>query len=69
MNDKIKITVKSTFDDAEIRLCLNRFATMDDWKHAFKTIMIHQTFCAAQVDEMFGDFEEFGDPNGDDIIY
>jgi hypothetical protein len=67
MNDKIKISVKNSFDDDEIRLCLNRFATMDDWKHAFKTIMIHQTFCAAQVDEMFGEFEEYTS-NPDDII-
>lgn len=67
MNHKIKITVNNTYDDQEIQLSLNRFSSVDDWKHAFKTIMIHETFCAAQVDEMFGEFEEYTS-NPDDII-
>ena len=68
MNHKIKITVNNTYDDREIQLSLNRFSSVDDWKHAFKTIMIHETFCAAQVDEMFGDFEEYTSNPGDIIL-
>lgn len=58
MNHKIKITVNNTYDDREIQLSLNRFSSVDDWKHAFKTIMIHETFDSVTVDEMFGEWEE-----------
>lgn len=66
MNHKIKITVNNTFDDKEIQLSLNRFSTVEDWKHAFKTIMIHETFDTRTIDEMFGDFEE---QYGDHIVF
>lgn len=58
MHHKIKITVNNTYDDKEIQLSLNRFATVEDWKHAFKTIMIHETFDSITVDELFGELEE-----------
>jgi hypothetical protein len=68
MNHKIKITVNNTYDDREIQLSLNRFSSVDDWKHAFKTIMIHETFDSVTVDEMFGDFEEYTSNPGDIIL-
>ena len=40
-----------------LQLTMNWDADIDDWINAFKTILIHQTFCEDSVKELFEDKE------------
>ena len=57
-DDKIVVTVKGFKFNNELQLTLNWDADLEDWKQAFKTILIHQTFCEGTVKELFEDYEE-----------
>lgn len=48
----IKITVSNS-DDRNVTLSIPWDSTLDDWKTAFKTILIFQTFSEDQVKELF----------------
>jgi hypothetical protein len=41
--------------NSELQLSLNWDANLDDWVSAFKTILIHQTFCEDSIKELFED--------------
>jgi hypothetical protein len=59
MKDKnIVVTVKGFKFNNELQLTLNWDADLEDWKQAFKTILIHQTFCEDTVKELFENYEE-----------
>lgn len=75
-DDKIVVTVKGFKFNNELQLTLNWDADLEDWKQAFKTILIHQTFCEETVKELFEDYEEettnrvYSDADCiDDIVY
>ena len=48
----IKITVSNS-DDRNVTLSIPWDSSLDDWKTAFKTILIFQTFSEDQVKELF----------------
>ena len=48
----IKITVSNS-DDRNVTLSIPWDSTLEDWKTAFKTILIFQTFSEDQVKELF----------------
>ena len=50
--DPIKITVSNS-DDRNVTLSIPWDSTLEDWKTAFKTILIFQTFSEDQVKELF----------------
>jgi len=54
-DDKTTITVDSYIHNKSLLLTLNWDANVDDWITAFKTILIHQTFCEDSVKELFED--------------
>lgn len=54
----ITITVAGFKLNNELKLSLNWDADLDDWKQAFKTILIHQTFDEDTVKELFENYEE-----------
>ena len=39
--------------NSELLLSLNWDANLDDWVAAFKTILMHQTFCEDSIKELF----------------
>jgi len=41
--------------NSELQLILNWDADLDDWTTAFKTILMHQTFCEDNIKELFED--------------
>lgn len=55
---KIVVTVAGFKFNNELQLTLNWNANIEDWKQAFKTILIHQTFCEDTVKELFENYEE-----------
>lgn len=55
---KTTITVNGYKHNCSLQLTLNWDADLEDWKQAFKTILIHQTFCEDTVKELFEDYEE-----------
>lgn len=55
---KTIITVTGYKHNSSLQLTLNWDADLEDWKQAFKTILIHQTFCEDTVKELFEDYEE-----------
>jgi hypothetical protein len=55
---KTTITVNGYKHNSSLQLTLNWDADLEDWKQAFKTILIHQTFCEDTVKELFEDYEE-----------
>lgn len=57
-DNKIVVTVKGFKFNNELQLTLNWDANLEEWKQAFKTILIHQTFCEDTVKELFEDYEE-----------
>lgn len=48
----IKITVSNS-DDRNVTLSIPWDSTLEDWRTAFKTILIFQTFSEDQVKELF----------------
>lgn len=66
----ITITVTGFKLNNELKLSLNWDADLDDWKQAFKTILIHQTFDEGTVKELFESYEEetnYNDIRSDDL--
>ena len=58
--DKITVRVESYKHNKSLQLTLNWDADIEDWVDAFKTILIHQTFCEDTVKELFEDrWEEY----------
>jgi hypothetical protein len=55
---KTIITVNDYKHNSSLQLTMNWDADLEDWKQAFKTILIHQTFCEDTVKELFEDYEE-----------
>lgn len=56
----ITVTVADSSCDDKIEISLNKYADINDWIKAFKTILIHQTFCEDTVKELFEDpWEEY----------
>ena len=41
--------------NSELTLTLNWDADLEDWIAAFKTILMHQTFCEDSIKEVFAD--------------
>ncbi len=58
MNYEKKIPIKVTIEgglnpDRKLELTMGPFADLVDWVETFKTILIHQTFSADTVRELF----------------
>jgi hypothetical protein len=53
-----KITI-SNGDDRNITLSIPWGSTLEDWKTAFKTILIFQTFTENQVKDLFETDEDY----------
>lgn len=51
--DKITVKVESYIHNKSLQLTLNWDADINDWVDAFKTILIHQTFCEDTVKDLF----------------
>ena len=50
----IKITVEGGFNpSSKLELTISADSTIEDWVDTFKTILIHQTFSADTVKELF----------------
>jgi hypothetical protein len=56
--DKITVKIESYLPNKSLQLTLNWDADIDDWVEAFKTILIHQTFCEDTVKELFEPWHE-----------
>jgi len=41
--------------NSELLLSLNWDSNLDDWVAAFKTILMHQTFCEDSIKELFAE--------------
>jgi len=53
---RITVTVVNhTKYNSELMLSLNWDADLDEWVSAFKTILMHQTFCEDSIKEVFVD--------------
>lgn len=52
---KTTITVNGYKLNSSLQLTMNWDADIDDWINAFKTILIHQTFCEDSVKELLED--------------
>ncbi len=53
LGKKITIKVDGHQLNKSIELTLNWDADINDWKDAFKTILIHQTFDSQSIEELF----------------
>lgn len=53
-----KITISSG-DDRQINLSMPWGSNLEDWKTAFKTILIFETFSEDQVKDFFGEDQEY----------
>jgi hypothetical protein len=54
---KTIITVNDYKHNSSLQLTLNWDANLEEWKQAFKTILIHQTFDEDTVKELFEEKE------------
>ena len=57
--DKITVKVESYKHNKSLQLTLNWDADINDWVDAFKTVLIHQTFCEDTIKELFELWHEY----------
>ena len=57
--DKITVKVESYKHNKSLQLTLNWDADINDWVDAFKTVLIHQTFCEDTIKELFESWHEY----------